>query len=197
MVQGARSVRAVALATCGELFRGLQLNVLLTLLISAAFGAVRVQSDGVLVVLPAETEYIWITGLIFGLIMGVLATLGTVKAFRAALTSASADAAALATSPATSQNPARCYRLLPRRTWSLTIAVCLVAMTVSAIAFPTILRTFQIERLNFAQVIVFITLYSWVLSKVFSHLLVKRMMLPDYLGALPCSEPRTNPWSGV
>jgi len=186
VVRDARSVRTFALKTCGELFRGAQLNILLTLLISAAFGSVRFQPGGVLIVDPTLTDYIWITGLIFGLILGVLVTRGTVKGFRAAVAAAGPDAAE-ATSDAPTHSGAtltRTYPFLPRKTWALTVAVCVIAMALSMVALPTILRVFHIAQLNFAQFIVFITLYSWLISKLFSYLLVKRMLLPDYMNQL-------------
>lgn len=135
----------------------LALNVVLTLLIGLAFGSVRVQPDGALLVLPTTVTGMSITGLIFGLIMGVLTTLLVVRAVNvAAGEEFSGD---------------KFPRTNAKQTAILAAVVALIVMAFSAIVLPAIMRLFGWEHLNFLQFIAFLTVYSTTLSRIVAYLL--------------------------
>lgn len=179
MLHNSENARARLAKTIRELFQGLLLNTFLTLLISFGFGSVFFQQDGTLIALPTTADTVWITGLIFGLIMGVLVTRGTVQGFRAAVRAAGGDLD-VAPSEAASHVPKH-YAWIPKRSGLLGVLVCLASMAISVVLLPTIMGILGIAKLNFFQFIGFITLYSWLLSKLFSRLLVRRMKKADYV----------------
>ena len=156
-----------------EIYGSVTGNLGMNILMGTALGGVCLQEDGSVVVSPTLVEGIPITGLIFGLIIGILITGGIVSAMRAII-AATPGILAAATRD-------RWTAWMPRRRFSLTCLVCGCVMVFSAIALPLILILFDLPILNFYQYTVFITAYATLLSKPVVFMLTRRCMQPDFI----------------
>jgi hypothetical protein len=157
-----------------EMFGSVTGNIAMNIIIGSVLGGVAVEPDGSVVILPTTVEGIPITGLVFGLIVGILVTNGVVTAMNAAI---------LASHPAMPAAAVTDKRLawMPRGRVALTCFVSICLMLFSAAALRAVLTLFGISLLNFYQFTVFITVYASILSKPLSFILTKRCAQPDYI----------------
>lgn len=148
-------------------------NIALNIIIGSLLGGVAARDDGSVVILPTTVEGIPITGLVFGLIIGILVTNGVVKAMNEVIKA----------TPAILEVATMDWRItwLPRGRIALTFVVCLCAMVFSAVALRAILVLFDIPLLNFYQFTVFITIYATIIGKPLAFVLTKRCLQPDYI----------------
>ena len=172
-----------------EMFGSVTGNIAMNILIGSVLGGVAVGADGSVVILPTTVEGIPITGLVFGLIVGILVTNGVVTAMNAAI---------LASPHAMPEAAGTDARLawMPKGRLALTCLMCMCLMVFSAVVLRAVLVLFDIPLLNFYQFTVFITVYAGLISKPLVFILTKRCAQPDYVrhtlkkaGAMESSPP--------
>ncbi len=162
------------IGVCSAIYGAVTGNLAMNLILGSLLGGVRFAADASVVILPTTVEGIPITGLVFGLIVGILVTRGVTAALSrlirqtgpALLSGAAAD---------------RRYTWLPKGTYPLTALVCVCVMAFSAVVLPLIMRLFAIPVMNFYQFTLCITIYAALLGKPLSYLLTQRCMQPDYI----------------
>ena len=156
-----------------EMYGSVTGNIALNIIIGSVLGGVAVQADGSVVISPTTVEGIPITGLVFGLIVGILVTNGVVTAMNAAIIAY----------PAMLESAVADKRLtwMPKKRAALIFFTCIFLMVFSAAALRAILVLFGISVLNFYQFTVLITVYAALLSKPLSFAVTKRCMQPDYI----------------
>lgn len=157
-----------------EMFGSVTLNIAMSILIGSALGGVTVGADASVVIAPTTLAGIPITGLVFGLITGVMVTRGVVTAMNTSLLTSRPVV------PETAPSDRR-FAWLPKGRAALTAFICVCVMLFSAVALWSIMALFGISVMNFYQFIVFITGYASILSKPLSYLLVQRCSQPDYV----------------
>jgi len=157
-----------------EMFGGVTGNIATSILIGSALGGVKAQTDGSVIIAPTTIEGIPITGLIFGLIVGILVTGGIVKAMNAAI---------LASGPAMLEavTESKRFSWMPRRKGALMCFITFCVMGFSAVALPSMMALFSKSILDFFQFTVFITAYAALISGPLSYVLRRRCMQPDYI----------------
>ena len=146
----------------------------MSILIGSALGGIKTQTDGSVIIAPTTIEGIPITGLIFGLIVGILVTSGVVKAMNAAILSSGPVMLETAT-----EN--KLFSWMPKRKGALMCFNTICVMFFSAVALPSIMALFCKSSLDFFQFIVFLTAYAALVSKPLSYVLRQRCMQPDYI----------------
>ncbi len=158
-----------------EMYAAITGNIALNIIIGSLLGGVAARADGSVVILPTTAAGVPITGLVFGLILGILVTRGVV---------ASMDATIIAASPPTGLEHATANKWLtrmPKGRAALTGLVCLCVMAFSAVALRAVMALFDIAVLNFYQFTALITVYAAMLGKPLSALLVRRCLQADYI----------------
>ena len=157
-----------------ELFGGVTGNIVMNIIMGSVLGGVKVQPDGSVVIAPTTVEGIPITGLIFGLIVGILVTRGVITAMNEMIQ---------AIGPPMLEGAAfdKRFTWMPRGKGALTCFITICVMIFSAVALPLILVLFDKLFLNFYQFVVFITVYATLLSKPLSYVLTRRCLQPDYI----------------
>lgn len=157
-----------------EMYAGVTTNIALSILIGSALGGVVLGADGSVVVLPTTPTGMSITGLLFGLITGVLVTGGVVRAM---------DAAIIAFGPAMLEGAVADKRLawMPQGKVALTCLVSICVMLFSSVALRGVMDLFGISAMNFYQFTVLITIYAVIISKPLSAVLTRRCLQPDYI----------------
>jgi hypothetical protein len=157
-----------------EMFGSVTVNIAMNIIIGSILGGVVVGPDGSVVILPTTAEGIPITGLVFGLIVGILVTNGVVTAMNATL---------LASRPAMPETAAADKRLawMPKGRVALTCLMSMCLMAFSSAALRAILVLFDIALLNFYQFTVFIAVYATIISKPLTFILTRRCAQPDYI----------------
>ncbi len=157
-----------------EMFGSVTGNIALNILIGTALGGVVLGPDSSVVIRPTTVEGIPITGLIFGLITGILVTNGVAREINAII---------LSSGPAILEGATKDKRFswMPLRRGSLMGLVCVCTMLFSAVALWAVMRLFGIAVMNFYQYVVFMTVYATLLSKPLSYVLIRRCMQPDYM----------------
>ena len=157
-----------------EMYGSVAGNIALNIIIGSILGSVTVKTDGSVVILPTTAEGISITGLVFGLITGILVTNGMIKAMRATI---------IASGPAISEGTAADKRLtwMPKGKFALVCFISLCLMLFSAATLRAVMVLFDLQVLNFCQFVVFITVYAAIISKPLAFILTKRCMQPDYI----------------
>ena len=157
-----------------EMFGSVTVNIAMNILIGSVLGGVALQADGSLVIAPATVQGIPVTGLIFGLIAGVLVTNGIVKEMNAGI---------LASCPAIPETAVTDTRFawMPVGRVAFTCCVCVCTMVFSAAALWAVMMLFDMAVMNFYQFTVLITVYAGILSKPLSCALIRRCMQPDYI----------------
>ena len=157
-----------------EMYGSVAGNIALNIIIGSVLGSVTVGTDGSVVILPTTAEGISITGLVFGLITGILVTNGVVKAISTTI---------IASNPAIIEGAATDKRLawMPKGKFALVCFTSLCLMIFSAVALRTVMILFDLQVLNFCQFVVFITVYAAIISKPLAFILTKRCMQPDYI----------------
>ncbi len=157
-----------------EMFGAVTTNIAMGIILGSFLGGVSAQADGSVVIAPTTIEGIPITGLIFGLIIGILVTSGIVNAMKKSIRNAELEILEAAVKN-------RYYTWMPKRKIPLICLVSISVMIFSAIVLPAILALFDKTLLNFYQFVIFITVYAALLSKPISYILIKRCMQPDYI----------------
>jgi len=157
-----------------EMFGSVTLNIAMNIIIGSLLGGAKTLPDGSVVLYPITVEGIPITGLVFGLIVGVLVTRGVIKAMKATIQSS--GSAILETTVMDKR-----FSWLPKRTGVLMCLCALSLMIISAVILPSILHLFGKSLLNFYQFSIFITIYATLISKPLSSILVKRCSQADYI----------------
>ncbi len=157
-----------------EIYGAVTGNIAMNIILGTLLGGVVPGADASVVILPTTAEGIPVTGLVFGLIVGVLVTHGVVTAMRPIILTSGRDF--LAGAPTD-----RRLAWLPKGKAALTGVVCLAAMLFSAVALKALLLLFNLPVLNFYQFTVMISIYAALLGKPLSVLLTKRCMQPDYI----------------
>lgn len=149
-------------------------NIATNIVIGSLLGGVRVVEGQSVVIAPTTAEGIPITGLVFGLLLGILATKGVLDAM---------DAAILARDKAIPETaaPDRRFAWMPVGRGALTGLLCACAMTFSAAALPAIMKLFGLSVLDFYQFCVLITIYAALVGKPISYVLIRRCAQPDYI----------------
>ena len=157
-----------------EVYGSVTGNIALNIIIGSLLGGVMVGPDGSTVIAPTTVQGIPITGLIFGLISGVLITNGVVKKMNASI---------LASQPVVAETAVTDTWLawMPKGRAALTCCISVGVMAFSATALWSIMKLFNIAVMNFYQFTVFITAYASILSKPLSYVLVRRCLAPDYV----------------
>ena len=157
-----------------EMYAAVTGNIAMNIIIGSALGGVTVGTDSSVVINPATAEGIPITGLVFGLIVGILVTNGIVTAMNATI---------IASSPTIPEAAAVDKRLawMPRGRGGLTCLICVCVMVFSAVALRSIMMLFGISVMNFYQYTVFMTVYAALISKPLASVLIRRCMQPDYI----------------
>ena len=157
-----------------EMFGSVTGNIAMNILIGSVLGGITVRPDASVVILPTTAEGIPITGLVFGLIAGILVTNGITKKM---------DAAILASCPAILEGAVRDKRLawMPKGKVALACFVCVCLMAFSAVALRALMILFDLPILTFYQFSVYITVYASIISKPLAFALTRRCMQPDYI----------------
>lgn len=157
-----------------EMYGAVTGNIAMNIIIGTALGGVVVDAASDVVIYPTTLQGIRITGLVFGLIVGILVTNGIVKATNEGILAAPARGGILPL-------PDRRFTWMPKHRFPLTILVCACMMLFSSFALWVIMKLFGISIMNFYQFTVFITIYAATVSKPLSSILVRRCMQPDYI----------------
>ena len=157
-----------------EMYGSVTGNIALNIILGSVFGSAITQADGTVVLLPTTIEGIPITGLIFGLIVGILVTNGVLRSMKAPIL-ASGQAIIQTTAPD------KRFTWMPKRKVALMGLIAVFVMLFSAVALPFIMYLFGKSFLNFYQFSVFITVYAVIISKPLAFVLTKRCMQPDYI----------------
>ena len=161
---------SVLRAMCGSVSANIAMNII----IGSALGGVRGGSDGTVVIYPTTVQSIPITGLVFGLIAGVLVTTSVLKKMNATIeNSIPAPDNAAATN--------RCIAWMPVKNLPLVLCTSLCVMAFSSVALWALMAFFGVSVMNFYQFTIFITAYASIISRPLSSLLVWRCLQPDYL----------------
>jgi hypothetical protein len=156
-----------------EMFGSVTGNIAMNIIMGSALGGVKPQADGSVVISPTTIEGIPVTGLIFGLIVGILVTRGILAEMNGTITS-------YPTIAETAIKDKR-FSWMPRGKGALTCFVTICVMVFSAVALPSVMALFGKSLLNFYQFVVFITVYATLISKPLSYVLIRRCMQPDYI----------------
>jgi len=157
-----------------EMFGSVTFNIALNMILGAALGGAVITADASVVIFPATVESIWITGMVFGFITGLLTTNGIVKAIDAVILSSGEKV------PDDTSGDKR-FTWLPKNKIALTCLVCIFLMIFSALILPMIMILFGKSILNFYQFVIFITLFGALISKPLSYVLTQRCSQPDYI----------------
>ncbi|MCL2695214.1 MAG: hypothetical protein FWE69_02690 [Clostridiales bacterium] len=155
-----------------EMWGGVTMNIAMNIIIGSLLGGVVLVEYGEVLIFPTTVEGISITGLVFGLIVGVLTTNGVTRAMKGIILQYGA-AAGGATS--------KWFSWLPKRKVWLSALICVCTMLFSAVALPTVMRLFGMTVMNFYQFSVFITIYATLVGKPISYVLTRRCLQPDYI----------------
>lgn len=157
-----------------EMYAAVTGNIAMNILLGSALGGVRVGAGESVVIAPTTVDGIPITGLVFGLLVGILVTRGIVGEVNAAILASNPEV------PDTA-GPDRRFAWMPLRKAALTAFVCVCVMIFSAVVLPAVMRLFGLTIMNFYQFTVFITVYATLVGKPLSAVLIRRCMQPDYV----------------
>lgn len=161
-----------------EMYASVTGNIAMNIIIGTALGGVVIGEGGAVVIYPTLMQSIHITGLVFGFIVGVLVTNGVVNGVNQGILAAvKANSAEPAPLPPADKR----FTWMPKKKIPLMCLVCICMMLFSAIALWAIMQVFGIERMNFYQYTIFITIYAAVVSKPLVNLLIRRCTQPDYI----------------
>ncbi len=157
-----------------EIYGSVTGNIAMNVIIGSALGGVWVGEGASVVIAPTTVEGIPITGLVFGLLVGILVTRGVAGEM---------DAAIAASNPEVPEEMAAAPRFawMPVRRPALTALICGCVMIFSSVALPAVMRLFGLSVMNFYQFTVFITVYATLVGKPLSWVLIRRCMQPDYV----------------
>lgn len=157
-----------------EIYGSVTGNIAMNILIGTALGGVVVGEGSAVIIHPTTVHGIPITGLVFGLIMGVLVTGSVLKKVNAGILAHSGV-------PGTMPPPDKRFSWMPKKKGVLIPFVCACTMSFSALALYGMMKLFGISVMNFFQFTVFITIYASLVGRALSALLVRRCMQRDYV----------------
>lgn len=174
--QGSQTVRnpIPRIGLFKEIYGSVTGNIALNIIIGSILGGAVLMADGSVTIFPTTAAGIPVTGLIFGLIAGVLVTSGVVGAM---------DKSIKAADPLLQQQVTnnRWYTWMPVRKVPLYLLVCSFVMIFSAIVLRALMLLFDLPYMNFFQFSIFITIYATIIGKPLSFLLIHRCMQKDYI----------------
>ena len=163
-----------------EMFGSVATNAVINLLLGLATGSVIIGADQSVFINPTTIEAIPITGVVFGIITGVLVTNISMKTANATLLSQDKQTfAGIEKAPSDKR-----FSWMPKRKVSMTIVICILMMILSAVILWSVMALFEIEVMNFYQFVVFVTVYAAIMSKPLQYIIVKRCSQPDYITRL-------------
>ena len=157
-----------------EMYGGVTGNIAINFIIGTALGGVVTGSGSEVIIYPTSLQSIPISGLVFGLIAGILVTNGVIKAMKTAILASGAAETGEAVAD-------KRFTWMPVRTVMLICFVCIFLMGFSALALWAIMKLFGISPMSFYQFTVLITIYATIITKPFSYMLVRRCSQPDYI----------------
>lgn len=158
-----------------EMYGAVTGNLALNIIFGSFLGGAVAQPDGSVVIYPTTVEGIPITGLIFGLIVGILVTNGVMKSLKATILSYG-TAAMLEASVKDKK-----FAWMPKRKLPLMCLITFCVMIFSAMALPVVMHLFGKPFFNFYQFTIFITVYATLISKPLSYVLIQRCLQPDFI----------------
>ena len=156
-----------------EIYGSVTGNIAMNFILGSFFGSVAARADGSVVINPTTLEGIPITGLIFGLIIGVLVTKGVIAEMNKVIMANPAIIEGAITD--------RRFSWMPVKNGALTRLACVCVMVFSSVALSSIMSLFGMPFMNFYQYTVFMTVYATLISKALSYVLIRRCMQPDYI----------------
>ncbi|NLV57923.1 MAG: hypothetical protein GXY67_04050 [Clostridiales bacterium] len=157
-----------------EVYASVTGNLATNMIAGLAFGGVAIASDGSVFITPTTVEGVPISGLIFGLIVGVLVTRSVLQEIRRQIPVADLPDS----QPLTLDKR---FTWMPKGNVTLTLFVCVCMMVFSSVALWALMKLFDLPVMNVYQYAVFITVYASIVSKLLSYVLVRRCTQPDYL----------------
>ena len=157
-----------------EMYGAVTGNLALNIIFGSFLGGAVAQPDGSVVIFPTTVEGIPITGLVFGLIVGILVTNGVVKSLKATILSSGTPILESAVKD-------KKFAWMPKKKIPLMCLISFSVMIFSAVALPLIMHLFGKTLLNFYQFTIFITVYATLISKPLSYVLVQRCLQPDFI----------------
>ncbi len=163
-----------------EMYASVTGNIAMNIIIGTALGGVVIAEGGAVVIHPTTVQGIPITGLVFGLIVGVLVTNGVVNEINRAILAPARGAKPAGQLPP----PDKRFTWMPKRKIPLMCLVCACMMLFSSVALWVIMKLLGLSVMNFYQFTVFITVYASVVSKPLSYVLTRRCTQPDYIGCV-------------
>jgi hypothetical protein len=167
------------ISTFTAFFGSVATNLAMNIVMGLLLGGTVITADKVVALVPTMRATIWISGLAFGLITGLLVTLGAVRVARPMILNAVADPAVVAA--AEPPKPDRRFTWMPRKTAGLIAVICPVVMVASALALWGILRLLNLDAINFIQYSVLVTVWAAIVAKPLTWVLTKRLSQPDYV----------------
>ena len=157
-----------------EMFGSITVNLAMNIIIGSLLGGITVAADGSVVILPTTAAGMSITGLVFGLIVGILVTNGVITSMNATIL------ASYPMMPATTVTD-KWLAWMPIGRIGLMCLMSMCLMAFSSLVLRWILVLFGIPLLNFYQFTVFITVYAAIVSKPLSFILTRRCAQQDYI----------------
>ena len=161
------------ISTLKEMYASISANIAMNMIIGTALGGAVVGEGQVVLIYPTHASGIWMTGLIFGFLTGLLLTRGVLRALKQLI----ADGAL----PPELPPPDRRISWLPKTDLGLTAIVCAAVMAISVVLLPLIMWMLGVTVLNFYQFCILITAYGSPIGHVFSKLLTARCLQSDYV----------------
>jgi len=155
------------------MFGSVATNIALEVILGLVLGSVIITADQSIVVPATTIDAIPISGLFFGLIMGILITRTVIKAMQQALSAIPPGAVSGVSD--------KRVAWLPKNSILLGVVVCLFSMIFSAIVLRGVMSLFGFQTMHFLQKVILITVYASLLSKLISAVLIRRISQPDYL----------------
>ncbi len=147
-----------------EIYGSVTGNIALNLAVGFLTGGVVVGADASISIRPTTPDGIAVTGLVLGLITGILVTHGVVKAMGA--------------SPPEPVD--RRFSWMPKREVALIAVVTIPLMIFSAVILRGVMIFWNLPELNFYQFILVISVYATLIGKLLAFVVTKRCAQPDY-----------------
>lgn len=161
------------ISTLKEMYASISANIAMNMIIGTALGGAVVGEGQTVLIYPTYASGIWVTGLIFGFLTGVLLTRGVLGAIKQLI---AGDALPQELPPPDCR---LCW--LPKSDLALTAVVCAAIMTMSVVLLPLQMWVLGVSVMNFYQFCILITAYGSFVGHVFSKLLTARCLQSDYV----------------
>ncbi len=146
-------------------------NMALNIIIGTILGGVVLMDSKAVVIYPTTIERIHITGIVFGMISGLLVSNGVIKAVNQGT-----HDTPLSDRPKSAAKPL----WLPRNRAALTGVVCCANVVITAAVLRGVMALFNLPMLDFYRYTVLMTAYATVNGKLISRFLIWRCTRLDY-----------------